>query len=427
MNFAGKYLLKQNFSPAVNNTPEQNCGIIIVIPCFNEPDIINTLDSLRKCYKTKCAVETIVVINHAEDSEKHAKKQNELTAIEISNWKEKYQTKKFKIHTIIKKDINKKLAGAGYARKTGMDEAVFRFNLINNPDGIIVSLDADCICENNYITEIEKHFNNNKTDGCSIYFEHPVSGTLNKDIYEAVILYELYLRYYKNALKTTGYPYAYHTIGSCFCVKAGVYCQQGGMNKRNAGEDFYFIQKIIQLGNFSELNTTRVIPSPRPSLRVVFGTGPAIHKLIQQKNKVLETYNLKSFLDMKYIFYNIEKLYKTSTKHTEEFIDNMPPVLKEFCKQNNFLKNIIDDANNNSKNIHNFKKRFFRHFNAFKILKYLNFSHNNCYKHQNILQEAAKLNMYLNNIPKFPTRNLPPLEILKIYRDIDRKNHLSGF
>ena len=36
--------------------------------------------------------------------------------------------------------------GVGLARKTGMDEAVRRFNAINNPEGIILNLDADCTC-----------------------------------------------------------------------------------------------------------------------------------------------------------------------------------------------------------------------------------------------------------------------------------------
>ena len=40
--------------------------------------------------------------------------------------------------------------GVGLARKTGMDEAVRRFDIINNPEGVILSLDADCTVEHNY-------------------------------------------------------------------------------------------------------------------------------------------------------------------------------------------------------------------------------------------------------------------------------------
>ena len=87
-------------------------------------------------------------------------------------------------------------------------------------------------------------------------------------VYDAITQYELHLRYYLNAVRSTGYPYAYHTVGSSFTVRADVYCKEGGMNRRQGGEDFYFIQKVAQRGNFSECNATRVVASPRPSDRV---------------------------------------------------------------------------------------------------------------------------------------------------------------
>ena len=37
-------------------------------------------------------------------------------------------------------------AGVGLARKTGMDEALYRFNMLGKPEGIILSYDADSLC-----------------------------------------------------------------------------------------------------------------------------------------------------------------------------------------------------------------------------------------------------------------------------------------
>ena len=65
---------------------------------------------------------------------------------------------------------------------------------------------------------------------------------------EAIMKYELYLRYYRLALEYTGHPHAYHCIGSAFAVRTLDYVAQGGMNKRQAGEDFYFLQKLIATG-----------------------------------------------------------------------------------------------------------------------------------------------------------------------------------
>jgi hypothetical protein len=46
------------------------------------------------------------------------------------------------------------------------------------------------------------------------------------------------------------FSYAYHTVGSAMAVKAYQYVKVGGMNRRQAGEDFYFIQKLVHSGNF---------------------------------------------------------------------------------------------------------------------------------------------------------------------------------
>ena len=44
--------------------------------------------------------------------------------------------------------------GVGLARKTGMDEAVRRFNSIDKPEGVILNLDADCLVEQNYFVSV---------------------------------------------------------------------------------------------------------------------------------------------------------------------------------------------------------------------------------------------------------------------------------
>ncbi len=156
-----------------------------------------------------------------------------------------------------------------------MDEAVRRFNLLNKPDGIILNLDADCRVKNNYFTAVFGEMHNRKDrTACSIYFEHPISGNeFSEEVYRSIILYELHLRYYLQGLAFTGFPYVHHTVGSAIAIKALPYIKAGGMNRRMAGEDFYFIQKLLPAGGFFNLNQTTVYPSPRSSARVPFGTG----------------------------------------------------------------------------------------------------------------------------------------------------------
>ena len=99
--------------------------------------------------------------------------------------------------------------------------------------------------------------------------------------FDGIAAYELHLRYHVRVQKWIGFPYAFQTIGSAMAVRAWAYVKQGGMNRRHAGEDFYFLQKISWLGPISELSTVTVFPSPRLSGRVPFGTGKAVGDYIE--------------------------------------------------------------------------------------------------------------------------------------------------
>ena len=61
--FAAKYLDKNNRKAIIKSPMDSDVGIIVVIPCFLEPDILQTLDSLNKCVLPKTVVEVIVIIN----------------------------------------------------------------------------------------------------------------------------------------------------------------------------------------------------------------------------------------------------------------------------------------------------------------------------------------------------------------------------
>src|SRR5688572_16087564 len=259
--------------------------MIIVIPCFSEPALLACLHSLWRCERPTRAVEIIVVINSSESSPPEVLEQNRRTTAEAELWAREDCDRAFRIHFLHTPNLPRKHAGVGLARKIGMDEALHRFDQLNQLEAPIVCFDADSTCDPNFLTEIESHFSTHpKSPGCSIYFEHPVdlsetnvsSPTQNStlktqnSIVEAITLYELHLRYYVQALRFAGFPHAFHTIGSSMAVRAEAYLRQGGMNKRQAGEDFYFLHKIIPLGNFGEVNTTRVVPSSRASDRVPF-------------------------------------------------------------------------------------------------------------------------------------------------------------
>jgi hypothetical protein len=199
-------------------------------------------------------------------------------------------------------------------------------------------------------------------------------------------------------------------------VKSLAYQKQGGMNKRKAGEDFYFLQKIIELGNFTELNATHVIPSPRISDRVPFGTGKAIGDWIESQELVYFTYDFNSFLILKVLVDNISKIYKKENYNIKS------KVLLQFMESINF-ENKIEEIRKNTTNYLNFEKRFFTFFNAFTVLKYVHFARDNSYPNLPVKEEASKL---LKLVYPQECDEKSTVEILEIYRTIEKDGEVDN-
>lgn len=372
INIFEKYLAKQTQQQAlIQKEPVANLKTIVSIPAYNEPDILRTLKSLKEAKKPIHAIEVIILINHQEKTQPTIKDLNHKTFNDIKAWSEENSSLALSFYPILISNFPKKHAGVGLARKLAMDEAVRRFSSINQQQGIICSLDADTLISTNYFVEIEKAFLQTPHLNVALpAFEHNLSD--DSELNSAINEYELYLRYFKLALKYTGFPYAFHTIGSAFAVSPIAYVKQGGMNKKQGGEDFYFLQKVFQLNQTIELNQVRVFPSNRPSDRVPFGTGPAIRKIID--DGCYETYQPIYFTYLKEFFSEINTLFNSNEAIVSNFYNWLDASIKEFVPINEFNEK-INEINQNSSSEKSFVQRFFRWFDAFKIIKYLNHVH----------------------------------------------------
>jgi len=352
---------------------------------MNEPDLIASLQSIENCDKPQRDVAVVVVVNAPENADESVKQKNLKIYAQCKEWA---QTKrKFDYYFILENELPIKHAGVGLARKIGMDEAVRIFES-NYTDGIILCFDADCSCEKNLLTEVGRLFlDDDSIPGCSIHFEHPLAGKLPDENYIGIVQYELHLRYYIDGLRYAGFPYAYQTIGSAMAVKGSIYQKQGGMNRRKAGEDFYFLHKIIPLENFKNLNTTTVFPSPRRSDRVPFGTGKAIGEWIDQSKNIFDTYHYQVFEDLTVFVGQIDRLYDRSV---EDIFAYLPKSIQEFLTLDTLEKKVIE-CRQNSSNLLNFRKRFFQWFNGFKVLKYVHFARDHYYPNIPIQEGIAWL------------------------------------
>jgi hypothetical protein len=390
--FADRYIEKNIVYPAfIDIEVSPFVSMIVMIPCLNEPEIIRTLESLWACEPIRSCCEVIVVVNESENSTSDIKNFNQENYCQLLRWKKENDRENLILHPIYAHSVNAKHAGAGMARKIGMDEAIRRFNTLNRPEGVIVSLDSDCLVSANYLQKIESVFKRNKSCfAATLNFKHRVEEMADPKQKMGIQLYEDYLHYYKKALDFAGFPDSIYTIGSAFAVRASAYVMQGGMNRRQAGEDFYFLNKLTKLGTVTEINDAFVFPSARVSDRVPFGTGAAMTKWMNEDEDLTKTYNFAAFQDLKRLFDRVDSLFRIDPDCYNEFNLAMPAAVLEYLQSIDFEVK-LSEINKNSSSLASFRKRFFQFFDAFIILRFLNLAHQKYYPRQNLREAITQL------------------------------------
>jgi glycosyltransferase involved in cell wall biosynthesis len=391
MGFADTYFDRfQTESVDIEQPVNENLELAVIIPAYNEPDIEDTLIGLLHNTDPDCHVDVILVFNAPEDKDEDIINRNLTDFQHYSEFAKSLEHPFIQVH-VLWQLFPKKIAGPGSARKYGMDIALQRFNSINNPKGIIVSLDADAVVSRNYLTSIRAHFANfPMDDAATIYFEHQY-----QDADDPVVLYELYLRYFRHALQWSGYPHHFYSIGSCFAVKAKAYADQGGMNRKNAGEDFYFLNKIVLNGKLGECNTPTVYPSGRVSDRVPFGTGQEVKKIREEGG--YDVYSLK----IVEVLAELVRILNASYSMTEsDFLQkiNMLPKSAQSHLSKVFLWDAVIEARENSSDEESYLKRLYRYFDTFKVIRLFNYLSENSFPKEDVAIVAANLADCLNII-----------------------------
>lgn len=418
MGFADLYLSKQKgFRPFFQELPSSRLRYAVVIPAYREPHVIRSLESLHACMRPAFHAEIIIVVNRPENADEEVQSQTRQMIAEISEWIERHRDPAFQFLLMPEQVLPDRDAGVGLARKTGMDQAVSRFNALNFPSGMIICYDADSHCEPNYFTALESTLQlYPRTRGVNLYFEHPLEGDEPLRIYQAIAGYELHLRYMNLFCRYTGFPFAFHTIGSCFGVRAETYAREGGMNRRKAGEDFYFLHKVIPLGEFREINTTCVSPSPRISDRVPFGTGAAMTRAMEPGNPEMLTYHPDCYLGLKTLFDQVPDLYRQPLNYSammQELPESVSSYLEEIGGEE-----AIREIRDNAASPGAFISRFYRWFNAFRIIKYLNYATRKYYG-QIEVREAAETYLHISRNAEKPPERVE--EMLRLFRKLERE------
>ncbi|BCS55691.1 glycosyltransferase family 2 protein [Geobacter sp. SVR] len=235
----------------------------------------------------------LVVVNQRGDASLEEQADNQTTLTTLPQWRQRYGLTNLCWVDAASPSCELPLKqGVGLARKIGLDLALSHLDYRDH-DPLLVCLDADTLVQPDYLEAIVHHFAVATAGGACLPFRHQPAATPQGQA--AIDRYELFLRVYVQGLELAGSPYAFHTVGSAMACRASAYAASGGMNRRLAGEDFYFLQQVHKTAGVAPLSGTVVHPSPRSSHRVPFGTGRAVGDMLAKGNEQMLFYRPELF------------------------------------------------------------------------------------------------------------------------------------
>ena len=414
---------------------------IVVIPAISEyENIKNLLTSLLKLNpKYFPSTLFLFVINNRKGISQEIKEDNKksLTLLENIIYNKGSENDTF-FSSVVKSNINigiidassegrelpGKIAGVGLARKIGMDCALELFDYTNSTNNILICLDADCTVSKNYLSEIVETFNNKKINAAVIRYEHNINQS-NEET-EAIICYEIFLRYYHLGLLYAGSHYAFPTIGSALACDVVSYIQVEGMNKRKAAEDFYFLEKLAKSFKIHEINNAVVNPAGRKSWRVPFGTGQRVGRFLSNEKNEYLLFNPLSFDILKRWLKVLLNNNEYDIEVTLNEANNISKHLYNFLEGQTFIKIMIGINKNSKTNKHLYNQKV-KWFDGFKTLKLIHYLRDKAYPGINMfdaLDELFKM-LNINFESKRDKGTIPPMEIQKEYL-VKMRNYIYG-
>ncbi len=308
----------------------------------------------------------LVVVNNRADADDADIADNLESVALLPKWKQQYGLQN--LFWVDAASAGRELPlrqGVGLARKIGMDLTLRHLDY-SGKDPVLVCLDADTLVQPDYLPALVRHFDDAAAGGASIPYRHRPAATPAGRA--AIERYELFLRAYVLGLERAASPYAFHTIGSAMACRASAYIAAGGMNRRMAGEDFYFLQQIFKTAGVATLSGTTVYPSPRSSHRVPFGTGRAVGDMLVQGGKLLLFYQPVVFEIVGDWLAYVTENHKADAATLLNGALRISPVLHEFLEQAGFGAS-WDNLKNNCRDSTRLLPAFHGWFDAFRTMR----------------------------------------------------------
>jgi hypothetical protein len=309
-----------------------------------------------------------------------------------------------------------KQGGVGLARKLGMDAGLTVMDYHNIYDGRLLCLDADAHVAENYLSSIRRFYENNELEAAVVSYAHPLpDDPLHR---AAICTYEIFMRYYVLGLRYADSPYAFHTIGSTMTCTAKGYIAVRGMNRREAGEDFYFLNKLAKYSPVGKITATRVYPSARLSSRVPFGTGQRMKECMGKEYLNNYFYDPKVFMILKNWLKGVKICIEEGGGHAFKMAMDISPFLADFLEENNFQivwKRIcVKHKTTEKRNWH-----FHEWFDAFKTMKLIHYLTETAYPTVSMQRAISALTEWISHTNKGQYPNFSEVKISDISEQIE--------
>lgn len=173
--------------------------------------------------------------------------------------------------------------GVGLARKVGCDLALALHRAGRLASPWIHWTDADATLPRDHFAGTRRALARPESAGvvalCFPFLHVPGADSA---LARATLVHEICLRYHVLGLGLAGSPYAHHSLGSALAVHALAYAAVRGVPKRQAGEDFYLLDKLAKLGKLARVDGEAIAIRSRRSSRVPFGTGPRVERILEE-------------------------------------------------------------------------------------------------------------------------------------------------
>jgi hypothetical protein len=281
--------------------------------------------------------------------------------------------------------------GVGHARKIGADLAAGLIHRRRITSAWIHCSDADVQLPDSYFAcSNASRFAGLEYAALVYPFRHvnALENVQQADVVQATQWYELSLRYYVAGLKYAGSPYAFNTIGSTMALNAFHYAKVRGFPRREAGEDFYLLNKLAKVGSVLELaagpDCAPIEIESRRSDRVPFGTGAAVTRIagLEDPERDFRFYHpavfelLKAWLESWPVTWDSHSSELEVTLMKSDFGDHGSSEIRQALLaglQKMKAGDALDHAFRQSKDLAQFNRQMHTWFDAFRTLKLIHF------------------------------------------------------